>query len=604
MIDHLPYVHARHDCATRNGAATCLENTRTTVLKEIFEWARDVEARQVYWLHGIAGVGKTTIAHTVATTLEDGCLGASFFFSRDYADRRNVIHLLPSIAYQLSQSNPDFKRALATCLEKRRDAGAAALSVQIEHLMLKPLQGMRVPSSSFVIVIDALDECDSDHIRTLLELISTLVRNIRFIKFFITGRPEHHIFDSFRRPSIRDRTHLFLLHNIDESIVSGDIEIFLRYELRQITEDPDFPQSQDPWPSDSDFKKLLSRAGALFIVASTSIKFLSDPIVGNPKELLRSLLTERGVVNKSPHKELDDIYYRIVENSVKESNADGYVCRRFRNVVGAVICVVDPLPPTVLGSLIGLSLDDIKGATRLLRSVLIVPHDYHSRESGTIRAFHLSFPNFLTERCTDARFAINAALKHIQLAVICLQILNSLLCRDICQLPDPLALNHEVPDLQERLSGAVLPHLRYACKYWARHLTLSRQVWRIPHDRSDLDQISREHPLKSKALDDELATFMNEKLLQWLEVMSLLGWLDMSIPALKEAETWLEFLGKDGFLQPTSDNHVLSSRKLKDRRLLLRDAGRFVVRFFEPKNKVPLKFIIRHWRLRQQNVSY
>ncbi|KAG8918239.1 hypothetical protein FRC02_002514 [Tulasnella sp. 418] len=587
MIDHLPYVHARHDCATRNGAGACLENTRTTVLKEIFEWARDVEARQIYWLHGIAGVGKTTIAHTVATTLDgDGYLGASFFFSRDYADRRNVIHLLPSIAYQLSQSNPNFKRALATCLQRRRDAGAGALPVQIEHLLLKPLQCMGVPSLSFVIVIDALDECESDHIRKLLELISTLVQNIRFIKFFITGRPEHHIFDSFRRPSIRDRTHLFLLHNIDESIVSGDIEIFLRHELREITEDSDFPQSQDPWPSDSDFKKLLSRAGALFIVASTSIKFLSDPIVGNPKELLQSLLTERGEINKSPFKELDDIYYRIVENSVRESNANDYVCRRFRDVIGAVICVVDPLPPAVLGSLIGLSLHDVKSATRLLRSVLILPHDYHSPESGTIRAFHLSFPNFLTERCTDARFAINSALQHLRLAAMCLQTLNSFLRRDICQLPDPLSLNHEVPDLQERLGRAVLPHHRYACKYWAQHLTLSRQVLLVLHGNMDIAQKTSQLLLKlEEALDDELATFVSKKLLQWLEVLSLLGWLDLSIPALKEATSWLELLDQDRIFRPHDDHPrmvLCPNHKPGDMISLLHDAGRFVVYFFRP----------------------
>ncbi|KAG8941668.1 hypothetical protein FRC03_004227 [Tulasnella sp. 419] len=445
---------------------------------------------------------------------------------------------------------------------------------------------MKDSSSSIVIVIDALDECESDHIRKLLELISSLVRNIRFIKFFITGRPEHHIFDSFRRPSIRDMTHLFLLHNIDESIVSGDIEIFLRHELREITEDPDFPQSQDPWPSDADFKMLLSRAGALFIVASTSIKFLSDPIVGNPKELLRSLLTERGEIDKSPYKELDDIYYRIIENSVREASANDYVCRRFRDVVGAVICVVDPLPPLVLGNLTGLSLDDIKSATRLLRSVLIVPHDYHSPDSGSIRAFHLSFPNFLTERCTDARFAIHSALLHLRLAAICLQILNSFLRRDICQLPDPLALNSEVPDLQERLSRAVLPHHRYACKYWAQHLSLSHRALVARGDLNIARQTSQLLSEMDEQLHSELTTFVNKKLLQWLEVLSLLGWLDVAISALQMTREWLQLFGR-GDIDPFSFHRFLPQildlgPRPDDRISLLLDADRFVIRFFEP----------------------
>ena len=64
----------------RNG---CLRGTRTAILDEIELWIRDLyDPRTVYWLNGLAGTGKSTIAQTIAErTFADGRLGASFFCS-------------------------------------------------------------------------------------------------------------------------------------------------------------------------------------------------------------------------------------------------------------------------------------------------------------------------------------------------------------------------------------------------------------------------------------------------------------------------------------------------------------------------------------------
>ncbi|KAG8958558.1 hypothetical protein FRC03_009018 [Tulasnella sp. 419] len=106
LLKGLPYVSARYDCVSRTGASTCLENTRTALLEHIFEWIQDSRAAQkIFWLHGLAGTGKSTIAHTVARNLDDkGRLGASFFFSRDEVDRRSPLRVLPTIAHQLAQA--------------------------------------------------------------------------------------------------------------------------------------------------------------------------------------------------------------------------------------------------------------------------------------------------------------------------------------------------------------------------------------------------------------------------------------------------------------------------------------------------------------------
>jgi cytidylate kinase len=55
-------------------------------------------------LSGSAGTGKSTIAKTVAFTLaeERHILAASFFFSRNYAERREIQGFPLTLAYQLA----------------------------------------------------------------------------------------------------------------------------------------------------------------------------------------------------------------------------------------------------------------------------------------------------------------------------------------------------------------------------------------------------------------------------------------------------------------------------------------------------------------------
>ena len=58
----------------------------------------------VYWLNGLAGTGKSTIAQTIAERLfAEGQLGASFFCSRDFEDRSNLDLIFPTLAAQLHQ---------------------------------------------------------------------------------------------------------------------------------------------------------------------------------------------------------------------------------------------------------------------------------------------------------------------------------------------------------------------------------------------------------------------------------------------------------------------------------------------------------------------
>jgi hypothetical protein len=102
-------------------------------------------------------MGKSTIAKTIAERMfADGQLGASFFCSRDFEDRRNLKFIFPTIAAQLCQRYPDFRSILIPAV--RSDPGIAneTLDGQMNKLLVQPLVKSGV---STVILIDALDEC-------------------------------------------------------------------------------------------------------------------------------------------------------------------------------------------------------------------------------------------------------------------------------------------------------------------------------------------------------------------------------------------------------------------------------------------------------------
>jgi hypothetical protein len=88
VLENLPIaVDAPFSAYQRQHDPLCLPNTRTDLLQEIYNWVGGRDKRCIFWLSGLAGTGKSTIARTVAGRCHDAKqLGASFFFSRGGGD--------------------------------------------------------------------------------------------------------------------------------------------------------------------------------------------------------------------------------------------------------------------------------------------------------------------------------------------------------------------------------------------------------------------------------------------------------------------------------------------------------------------------------------
>jgi len=90
-----------------------MKRTRREVPLQLEPWSNDEQDKREFWLNGLAGTGKSTIAQTfVEMVFADGKLGASFFCSWDFDDENNLQAIFPTTAFQLAHRHPRFREEL------------------------------------------------------------------------------------------------------------------------------------------------------------------------------------------------------------------------------------------------------------------------------------------------------------------------------------------------------------------------------------------------------------------------------------------------------------------------------------------------------------
>jgi len=494
----------------------CLKGTRKAVLDGIESWSKDPNVSPIYWLNGLAGTGKSTIAQTFAERLfADGGLGASFFCSRDFEDRRNLHCIFPTLAFQLAHKYPDFRSALIPLLRSNPDIGYESLFNQMRALIVEPLS---LSDVSTVIVIDALDECvDEEPQSAILSVMGRLVGGIPNVKFLITGRPEPRIQSGFRLELLRPLTEVFLLHEVEPSVVNTDIRFFFKHGLSELAKRSGI--GRDVWPTEKYLDLLCERAAGLFVYAVATLKFLDHAVISPSKRLdviMRApgSTTHEGKAKVRSSVTLDSLYLSSFQNAFDGMDAEDD--KRTRFVIGAIVLAVNPLSPSAIATLIGLEEQEVTSTLRLIQSLLKLPKDPDS----PVLPFHKSFPDFITNplRCPDERFHISPRTGHLKLALNCLELMNDGLECNILSLPD-YALNSEVEDLEARTKGRISVALEYACKSWHNHLT---------EIRGDV-----------VAIVSALRSFMQERFLGWLEVLSVTGATRDAVVALEKVILWL-----------------------------------------------------------------
>ncbi|KAL2193874.1 hypothetical protein P885DRAFT_71872 [Corynascus similis CBS 632.67] len=488
---------AAFDSYAEEHNARCHPDTRTELLRQIQEWANDPQAESIFWLNGMAGTGKSTISRTVATSFaRDGLLGASFFFKRGEGDRGKASLLFPTITSQLVRQIPALEPSVRKAIDA--DVPKKTLRDQLEKLILRPLGSIH-HTTTIVIVIDALDECDGDEdVKTIITLLAQAkVARPVLLRVFMTSRPELPIRLGFK--NVQGKYQGLALHQISDQVVEQDISTFLAYELGRIK---DIYNGQVPlgWPGEDDIRSLAQMAVPLFIFAATVCRFVDDKGRSNPAKRLKKVLEYRTATRNSRLDKLDATYLPVLDQltSGRADQDKAEVLAEFRDIVGPIVLLAQPLSVRSLARLLNIESEDVRALLNSLHSVLDIP----SEDDAPVKLFHLSFRDFLVDPAKRAKneFWINEAEYHNILMERCIQLMRQCLKQDICCLKAPGMLRSEVD--QQTINAHLPPEVQYACQYWVHHLKESK------HNIED---------------DGPVHNFLTSYLLHWLEALSLLG---------------------------------------------------------------------------------
>ncbi|KAF8748587.1 Encoded by [Rhizoctonia solani] len=337
----------------------CTKHTRTQILLELDQWSADPQKPNVYWMNGMAGTGKTTIAYTFAESLKRrGLLGASFFCTRASSECQDVGQIIPTITYQLARYSMSFQSAVVKVLGSDPDIGTRAIAEQCEQLIKEPLAQVKdVIPGGLVVVIDALDECNNANgVRTILDVLFRITPNLP-LKFFITSRPEPIIRHRIEALSDLNRS-MCVLHEIEKWMVEADIELYLREEL-------------DDSVSDQNLSQLAKLSGNL------STRDHSH------------LINELGF----QHSDINELYTTILEAAVHQSGRDSQEQQQMRLILWTAVCTREPVNIDTLAALTGIKATKVNTLLQSLYSVLHV-----SRATSMITTLHASFPTLCLAR--------------------------------------------------------------------------------------------------------------------------------------------------------------------------------------------------------------
>lgn len=445
----------------------------------------------LYWLHGAAGTGKSTVAKTFAQDAE--CRGSPllcYFCRRDDTDLSDPKRVLPTLAHSLAKQHAGYARALIKVLGDPRYAGIASADVseQFKVLFQDILPGLPHPTAPFIGVVDAVDESgDTENQRILAKYIWELTRTVPWLTLFVTSRREPKIVEVLKAAGCT-------VTNIeDEASTADDIRRYITHEL------------SDLCLSAETIDRLVERAAGLFIWCSTLIRFIRQSI--NPKgtiERVLSTTSENSPTMEGVHKDLYNLYSEVLRLAVPNEVEKPLMWDVLLLVF--ISSETSPLPTTIMSAFLGVDLPVVQNVIKQLHAVLFYNQEAASDSSDSVgvRVYHNSFRDYLERTLDPAR----SRELHGIMAMRSLDVLHAELRFNICNLKGKPRLNKDIPNLPSLVTEMISPLLQYSSRFWLHHVSRSG--------------------LAPEATADRVARLVcSVKALFYLEVLSLLDALEL-----------------------------------------------------------------------------
>lgn len=460
-------------------------------MDEIWTWINSYEtdSANIFWLTGVAGSGKSAIAHTVSQRcFNERILLCSFFFSRDAPEKSKSGIFSSTLARDLAKVDPRLSAQIAAAIDDDPSLPSASISRQFEHLIRVPISQTNI-GKSLVIVIDALDENGDDELlEHIPEELSKLPMHFRI---FVTSRTTKSILPYFSN-NTRIRTcnlNTYLKPDIP------DILLYVRHRLKRIARDEGL---EVDWPGEKLTIEFAQKAEGLFLWVETICNHL--PLVMDPTKHLKMIVSNHALSGLEPERKMDETYAGILGTCNWE---DRDFSHAYQLVFGTIMNAKDPMSISALQAFHRgvLEYPDVLKVLRQLSSLLII--NFNETIGHPVKVLHQSFREFVTfrakEKSTSQNYAICITEHRERLALQCLDISN----KELVQCSEAGYLSNKtirgIP-VSEKL---VTEHLWYSCRFWIDHVA------------------EVEHP--SVNLINKLVDFLSSRMEVWIELMASNG---------------------------------------------------------------------------------
>jgi len=486
----------------------CMDGTRQSLLNHITDWVanksgqENVLWRNTCWFYGSPGIGKTSLAHSICASLhERKQLAGAFFCRRDDPNLSEPRNILPTFIHKLAILFPPFRTIVAKHLREDPNLTPESMSGSLFLDFIRSLP--RHPDHTLVFVIDALDECGDPRSRPgLLRVLTTAAAQAPWLKLIVTSRTEVDIQQLF--DTLTQSTYLKYDLATDQD-ASADLRTFARRQFDLVAS---VWYLNTPWPEESDFNRVISRANGLFIFIKTLVLTLER--CKDPEESLKAALQDSAATGLES---LYELYSSILKAQIVHNNAE------FQRMIG-VLLATSPyraLCEETIAELAGVKPNLVKRWVDALSSLL---YRDEATNSG-IRVRHLSVYDFFVSDHCD--YQVNVRHENVQLGIACLRTMVTQLRFNICKLEDSRFANADIEDLPSRVKQNVSDHLQYSCLHWLNHLC-------FPPDNRD------QHIFVLGSLKK---FFEGLYPLFWVEVLSVMGKVPIGVPGLRRLLSWV-----------------------------------------------------------------
>ena len=387
------------------------EGTRLRIFDKITSWLDNrTSENRVMVISGDAGMGKSVISAVLCQRMRHaGRLSGSHFCQHNKTRTRNPKTMLQSLAYELSEFLPPYKRELVKALRNLgEDINYDNLKVGelFELLFEEPLRNVDDPGESLLIVIDGLDESEYKGRNEMLDVIANHFFTLPiWLRFCVTTRPEINIADRLKT------FNPVLLEQDDEENVK-DIRLFLERQLCSVIQSGSEEVVIDA---------LVREAAGHFLYAYLMVDFIKENV---------SLLTPEKLVTTLPTgiSGFYESYFKRLKEDLEKNEELTITIDQFFTFLSALVAARGSFPLDFVSKLLLSDTKSPAGHWQVRKAIECISTLLPVKD-GCIYFFHKSVKDWLTDRSPDKngmphKFYVNENRGHLALSELCVDELD------------------------------------------------------------------------------------------------------------------------------------------------------------------------------------